>query len=98
MSTSGAEPSAAGRTDPFADVEHRGVVALALTDDDRPGHLDLIHGGPHRLRGEAVGLVALAATHESGRGDRRSFGDPDHFEGEELFHVFSSSNRRAGRG
>ena len=87
MSTAGTSSrSRAGAADPFADVEHRRLVALALADDDPAGELDLVHRPAHRLGRGRVGLVVGAATHEPGRLDRRGFGDPDHLEREQLFH------------
>ncbi len=82
-------PFLAGLADPLADVEHRGLVALALTDDDPPCELDLVHRGAHGLRRRRVGLVLGATTHEPRRLDRGSLGDAHHLEREQLFHQWS---------
>ena len=83
--------------DLLPDEQHRGLVALALADDDPPGELDLVHRPPHRLDGGVVGFILLAAAHEPGRGDRRSLGHPDHLEREQLFHHALSAHGRDGR-
>ena len=41
--------------DLLADVEHRRLVALALADDDRAGHLGVVHGLAHGGDGGLVG-------------------------------------------
>ena len=80
MSTAGSIRAA--DPDALADVQHRGLVALALADDDRAGELDLVHRRPHRLGRGAVGAIAIAATHHPGRRDGGRLGHPDHLEGE----------------
>ena len=75
-----------GPPDALADVEHRGLVALALADDDPAGEVDLVHRPAHRLGRGGVRLVLLATTHEPRRLDRRRLRHPDHLEREELFH------------
>ena len=52
MSIAGA--SSPADADLLADVQHRRLVALALADDDRAFHLDLVHRDAHRLGGESV--------------------------------------------
>ena len=47
--------------DLLAVVEHRGVVLLALADDDLAQHVRLAEGEAHRLGGGAVGGLAVAA-------------------------------------
>ena len=81
----------AGAPDPLADVEHRGLVALALADDDPAREVDLVHRRAHGLGGGGVRLVLRAATHEPGGFDRRGLRDPDHLEREQLFHQVAVS-------
>ena len=80
-------PIGARSTDALADVEHRGLVALALADDDPAGEVDLVHGPAHRLGRGGVGTVALAASHEPRRLERRRLGDPDHLQRKQLLHL-----------
>ena len=56
--------------DLLADEEHRRLVALALADDDRAAHLDVVERLAHRLDGGLVRAVAVAATHVAGGRDR----------------------------
>ena len=72
--------------DALADVEHRGLVALALADDDPGVDRDLVEGAPHRLHGEPVGVHRVAAPHQAGRRDRGGLGDADQLQGEQAFH------------
>jgi hypothetical protein len=69
--------------DLLADEQHRRLVALALTDDDRAGELDLVHRPAHRLDRRPVGLVLLASPHETGRGQRRGLRHANHLEREQ---------------
>ena len=41
--------------DLLADEQHRRLVALALADDDRAGHLDVVERPAHRLGRRPVG-------------------------------------------
>ena len=84
----------AGPPDPLADVQHRGLVALALADDDPAGEVDLVHGRAHRLGRRGVGCVLLAATHEPRRLDGGRLRHADHLQREELLHriPFSGGN------
>ena len=72
--------------DLLADVQHRRLVALALADDDRAGHVDLVHRPAHRLDRGPVGVVLGAAAHVASGGDRRGLRDPDHLEREQRLH------------
>jgi hypothetical protein len=74
---------ALGRADLLADEQHRRLVALALTDDDGPVHVELVERGAHRLDGGGVGRLLVAAADQLGSGDRRRFGHADHFEDED---------------
>jgi hypothetical protein len=75
-----------GAADPLADVQHRRLVAFALTDDDPAGEVDLVHRPAHRLGRRRIGPVLLVPTHEPRRLDRRRHRHPDHLEREELLH------------
>ena len=86
-----------GAADLLADVEHRGLVALALADDDPSGEVDLLHRRAHRLGGESVGAHAVAATHGACGGDGRLLGDADHLECEQLFHVGDPPDARVAQ-
>ena len=68
--------------DLLAVVEHRGVVLLALADDDDAVHADRGDHRAHRLDRGAVGLVLLAAADPPASGHRRCLGHPDQLEGE----------------
>ena len=61
--------------DPLADVEHRGLVALALPDHDRSPHGEAVHRPAHRLHGDVVRVTALALAHRPRRLDRRLLRD-----------------------
>ena len=72
--------AALGRSDLFADEQHRRFVALAFADDHGAVHRQLVQGGAHRLdRGGVGGFLVAAADQRRGR-DCRRFGDPHHFE------------------
>ena len=55
----------------------------APPDDDRPVEGELVERVAHRLDRGRVGGVLVAATDLLRRGDRRIFGDADHFEHED---------------
>jgi hypothetical protein len=68
--------------DLLADEQHRRLVALALADHDGAAEVHHVERAPHRLDGDVVGELAVAAPHEARRCDRRGLGDADHFERE----------------
>ena len=68
--------------DALAVEEHRGVVLLALADDDDAVHRDAPDELAHGVDGDAVGAVLVAAAHPAGRGHRGSLGDPHELEGQ----------------
>ena len=68
--------------DLLAVEEHRGVVLLALADDDRAAHLDGGDEGAHRLDGGAVGPVLVTPADPAATGHRGGLGDPDELERE----------------
>ena len=72
--------------DPLADVEHRGLVALALADHDPGVDGDLVEGPAHGLHGDPVGVHRVAAAHQARRGDRGGLGDADQLQREQPFH------------
>jgi hypothetical protein len=57
--------------DLLAVEEHRRVVLLTFADDDDPAARDVAEHVAHRLRGGAVGCLAVAAAGPVPRGDRR---------------------------
>ena len=65
--------------DLLADVEHRGFIALAFTDDDGGRHGHSIQNAPHRLHRRLVGQRAVAPAHGSRRIDRSLFHHPHEF-------------------
>ena len=72
--------------DRFADVEHRGLVALPFPDDDPPAQVNESKRLPHRLGGCPVSAVPIAASHEPSRRQRRRLGDSDHLESQVSIH------------
>ena len=81
MSTCGYWPALAVRgADLLADVEHRRLVALALTDDDRAVDRHRIHLAPHRLDRDLIGLVPVALPHRVRAGDGRLLDDAQEVE------------------
>ena len=83
----------AGAPDALADVEHRGLIALALADHDPTREVDLVHRRAHGLGGRGVRLVLGATTHEPGGFDGGRLGDPDHLEREQLLHQWRKCRR-----
>ena len=73
----------AAAADLFADEQHRGLVALALADDDRAVEVEFVQRIAHRLDRGGVGGVLVAAADLRAAGDRRLLGHPDHFEDED---------------
>src|SRR2546421_12591440 len=57
--------------DLLADEEHRGLVALALADDDATAHRHGVHLLAHRLDRDVVGILAVALPHRPRSGDCR---------------------------
>jgi hypothetical protein len=62
--------------------EHRGLVLLALADDDHAVHRHGGDEGPHGAHRGTVGAVLVTAPHPAARGHRGGFGHPDEFQGE----------------
>lgn len=73
----------------LADVQHGGLVALALADDDAAREVDLVERLAHGGRGRLVGrhLVALAVPGSAG--DGRLLGDGEDFHDSCGMHVRS---------
>ena len=57
----------------LADVQHRGLVALAFADHDGAAHGYRIHHPAHGLHRNLVGVFAVALAHGVGAGDGRLF-------------------------
>jgi hypothetical protein len=72
--------------DRLADPQHRRLVALALTDDDRAADLDVFQRAAHRLGRRAIRFVPIATTHEARRSDGRLLGHTNHLERQERLH------------
>jgi len=66
----------AAATDLLADVEHRGLVALAFADDDDPLDVEVFHLLAHGLDGDLVGVLAVSLAHGPGRGYGGALHDP----------------------
>src|SRR5699024_11218737 len=64
-------------TDLLAVVEHRGLVLLALADDDDTVHAHARDHRAHRVHGGPVGAVLVAPAHPAAAGERGGLGDPD---------------------
>src|SRR6185503_5194376 len=79
-------PTAAER---LADVEHGGLVALSLADDDGAAHLEAIELLAHRLHRHLIGVLPLAVAHRARRGDSRLFGHTKKADFETRFHQFA---------
>ena len=68
--------------DLFADIEHRGLVHLALADHDGAVDVQDRKGLAHGFDGHQIGGVLVATADLGGRGDGGRFGDAHGFEGE----------------
>ena len=64
----------------FADVEHRRLVALAFTDDDRSVDRHRVHDLPHGFDSHLIGFVAVALAHRVRAGDGRLLDDAQELE------------------
>ena len=64
----------------LAGVQHRGVVVLALADDDHAAHRDGAEHRPNGVDRGAVDLVLVAPAEEPGGGHRRGLGGSDQFQ------------------
>ena len=63
--------------DPLAVEEHRGVVLLALADDDDAVHRDRAEHEAHRVHRGAIRGVLVAASGPARGGDGGGFGHAD---------------------
>ena len=63
-------------------IEHRGLVLLALADDDDPIHLDRVHHHAHGVDRRLVRRLLVAPAHPSGRRQGRCLGNPSELHGE----------------
>ena len=80
--------------DLLAVEQHRGVVLLALADDDRAAHADGADQHPHRVHRDAVGAVLVALAHPATGRHRGGLGHPDQLESQ----VAVGGGRRHGQG
>jgi hypothetical protein len=53
----------------FPDVEHGGLIAGSLPNDDAAAHGDLVQFLPHGLDGHLIGGLVVAFAHPTGGGD-----------------------------
>ena len=84
--------------DLLAVVEHRGLVLLALADDDDAVHADGADQGAHRVDRRAVAAVLVAAADPAAGGHGGGLGDPDQLEGEVAVGRRPVGAEAAGRG
>ena len=68
--------------DLLADIEHRRLVALALADDDDAAYVEHVELLAHRLDGDVIGRLLVAAADQPRRRDRGRLGDPGEPEAE----------------
>jgi hypothetical protein len=68
--------------DLLTDVEHRRLVTLAFTDDNRAVDGHGVHLAAHGFDRDLVGAVAVALAHGVGAGNGGLFGDAKELEGE----------------
>ena len=66
--------------DPFADVQHRRLVALAFANDDRAVDRHRVHRAAHRFDRGLVGSMTIALPHRVGARDRGLFDDAQELE------------------
>ena len=66
----------------LADIEHRRLIHLPLSDHHSAGDGDLVEGLAHGLHGGAVCLILLAETDPAGGGKGSGLGDAHKFERE----------------
>jgi hypothetical protein len=57
-----------------------------LADDHGAVDVHVLEGLAHRLGGGLIGVVAIAQTDETGRGQGRRFGHPHHLQGQIAIH------------
>ena len=68
------------QADLFADIEHRGFVALALADHDGAVHFHLIHSFAHGFHGDFIRFVAVAKSHGARGGNGAVFDHAQKFQ------------------
>jgi len=81
----------------LADVEHGGLVALPLADDDGPVHVYGLHGMAHGLHGELIAALPVPEPDAAGAGDGGLLDHPQEIAVEGLLHGGTSGNDRAPR-
>ena len=92
-------PALQALPDLLADEQHRRLVALALADDDRAVHLDLVHRGAHRLGRRTVRPVRSPRPIK--RADAIAAASVTRTISSASFHgllLLGVANRRGGRG
>ena len=63
----------------LADVEHRGLIPLALADHDAPAHVDLAHALTHGLNGSRISFIFEATAGEFRGGNGGLLDDLENF-------------------
>ena len=72
-------------SDPFADEQHRRLVALALADHDGAVDRQLVELAAHGVHGSLIGGLLVAAATEPRRGDGGALGHTHEFQGQNAF-------------
>ena len=69
-----------GASNFFADIEHRGFIALALPDDDGSIKIEFVERTAHRIDRRCIRRLLIAAPDQFRRGDCSGFGDTHHLQ------------------
>ena len=80
--------------DLFADVQHRGLIALAFTNHNRSVNLHRVHRFAHCFYGHFIGVVPVPETHGACRRNRRVLHHAQKIQAQLFFHPSLSSIAR----
>jgi hypothetical protein len=86
------------RADFLADIEHRGLVTLALADDDGAIHVKFVEGRAHGLYSSSIGSLFVAAPDQARGTDGCRFGDSHHLKHENPVENLGSIRLFSGSG
>src|SRR5581483_12208376 len=81
--------------DLFAVVEHRGVVLLALADDNDAAHRHGVHQLADRVDGRSVAALLVAAANPAAGRHRARLGDSHKFQGQVSVRGFAAGGHGA---